>query len=87
MEVAYFKVFQQYGIYLYYKVTGGKGITVEGYLEEINFLTSKPKISILHNDINSKTGTWTIYEKGTPISKEKYNSAFIEETQGDFKIV
>ena len=84
METAYFKVPQSYGMFLYYKVIGGTGKTVEGYMEEIDFLPKNPVISILHNNIFSEKGTWTIYKTEIPISKDEYNSAFVEAMSLDF---
>lgn len=89
MEIAYFKRLQRDNIYHYYRVFGGPGKTREGYQEVLNFLNSKPIISVERNyvdDPSGLTGTWCQYEVGEPISKEEYEQAYKLATEGDFKI-
>jgi len=86
MEVAYFKKHQRGKTYHYYKVFGGKGNTINGYQEVINFLNALPIISIEHNQLDEATGTWCTYETCIPITKEEYQLAFDIAVSDEFCI-
>lgn len=60
----------------YYEVHGEPGRTATGHQQVINFLNDTPIISIEHNDLKNLTGTWDIWETGTPITKEEYQEAW-----------
>lgn len=60
----------------YYKVIGGSGKTENGYQIVINLLNKDPIISLKHNNTNDLTGTWCLFEAGTPISAEEYTEVF-----------